>query len=157
MTDHDWFAHGEGDISPQEIQERAAELEAIPDLIPDKEGLIEVPVLSLRDLIVFPHMTAPLSIGRRRTHLAIDEAHANHSIMLALPQRDPRKRNPLPQDYLSVGVEVAVSDIMNTADDQEAVLVQGRRRVEIIDFLTGGPVLYARGRVVEETEKLNAE
>lgn len=150
MTDFDWYASNESDLDPEEMQNRVEELENIPGMVPDENGLIICPVLPLKDLIVFPHMVAPLEIGRRSTLLAIEEAHAKHQVMLAIPQRNIKHHNPKPNDFLSVGVEIVVSDIFPIGESEENIIVQGRRRITIEGFVTDGPVLYARGRIVDE-------
>jgi ATP-dependent Lon protease len=107
-------------------------------------------VLPLRDAIIFPQMVSPLFIGRQTTMLAVEEAASTSLNMIALAQRDPTRRSPKPQDYLPVGVEIAVSDIFETGTSNEAILVQGRRRVEPVNFLKNGPVLFVRARIIEE-------
>jgi ATP-dependent Lon protease len=107
-------------------------------------------VLPLREVIVFPHMVVPLPVGRTSTLLAIEEANAREQIMIALPQVNPRKQDLRMNDFLPVGVSVAVSDVFSTEHSDNLVMVQGRHRVEIIDYLHKGAILYARGRVVYE-------
>ena len=149
MSNMDLFSQLD-DIDPEEMHRRAEELENIPNITIDDDGLIECPVLPLRDVIVYPHMVAPLPIGRRSTMLAIQEAQNNSQIMIAIPQRDPARFKLRVQDFLNTGVAVAVSEMFTASEEEAIILVQGRYRVEIQDFLTGGPVLYARGRVIED-------
>lgn len=151
MTDFDWYTHSENEFDPEELQNYIEELENIPDLLPDENGAIFCPVLPLRDLIIFPHMVAPLQIGRRSTLIAVEEAHTQTQSMIAIPQRNIKHHNPKPSDFFSVGVEVVVSDIFPSANAEENIVVQGRRRLIIDAFENSGPVLFARGRVVEET------
>ncbi|TAK11471.1 MAG: endopeptidase La [Anaerolineae bacterium] len=153
MTDNDWFSQGEGDINPAELQRRAEQLENLPDARPDENGLITIPVLPLRDALIFPHMLSPLYVGRDATLRAIEETHAQQLNMLALPQRDPELDRPRNQDFLGVGVEVAVSEVFATESEETAILVQGRRRIQVEGFAKIGTVLYARGRVVVDPPK----
>ncbi len=153
MSDHEWLSDGDEIIDSDDLQRRAEELESILNITPDEEGLIVCPVLPLRDAIVFPHMVSPLPVGRSSTLTALAEAQANHQIMLAIPQRDPRRQKLRVQDFLPIGVAVAVSELLNAPDEGDIVLVQGRHRVEIVDFVTDGPVLYARGRVIADPER----
>lgn len=157
MSNQDWYSQGEDDISSHDLHQRAEDLEAIPDSAVDEGGLITCPVLPLRDAIVFPHMVSPLYIGRESTILAIEEANAHGLNMIALAQRDPTRSNPRPQDFLPIGVEVAVTDLFDTGGENDAILVQGRRRIEPVGFLKDGPVLYVRARVIEETENPTPE
>ena len=138
------------DLDPDEMQNRAETLESIPDLKTDKNGMITCPVLPLRDVIVFPNMVAPLPIGRRSTLQAIEEVIVGEQIMLALPQRDPGRKKPRQQDFLPIGVTAAVTDVFTTLGGQAMIMAQGRKRVEVQEYFTRGPVLYARGRLIEE-------
>ncbi|MBI3158581.1 MAG: endopeptidase La [Chloroflexi bacterium] len=156
MTDTDWYAQGEGDIDPTDLQRRAERLESLPDAQPDEQGLVMLPVLPLRDAIIFPHMLTPLYVGREGTLAAIEEAHTQQLNMLALPQRDPDQDHPRNQDFLEVGVEVAVSEIFLTESRESAILVQGRRRIQVEGFARVGNALYARGRVVLGPEKADS-
>ena len=56
------------------LSQRTEELYRIPNREPDEEGLIEVAVLPLRDLVVFPRMVSPIFVGREGSHLAVEEA-----------------------------------------------------------------------------------
>lgn len=153
MSNQDWFSRVEGELESDELQQRAEKLERIPDVEPNNEGLIVCPVMPLREVIVFPQMVVPLPIGRRSTMLAIEEAQAQEKIMLAIPQRDPQRQKVRLQDFMPIGVSVAVSDVFSALENDNLVMVQGRQRVEIVDFLTDGPVMYARGRVIEEPNR----
>ncbi len=136
------------DFDPHEMQQRAEELENIADINPDKNGIITCPILPLRDVIIFPHMVAPLPVGRRSTLLAIKEGQDQQQIMLAIPQRNPNRQNPKQQDFFQIGVTVAISEVFSDKDGQAMVLAQGRQRVEVQEFFTSGRVLYANGKLV---------
>jgi ATP-dependent Lon protease len=150
MSDQDWYSRVEGALDTEELHRRAEGLEIIPDIKPQEDGTILCPVLPLREVIVFPHMVVPLPVGRSSTLLAIEAASGQEQIMIALPQVNPRKQDLHINDFLPVGVSVAVSDVFSTEHSDNLVMVQGRHRVEIIDFLHKGPILYARARVVFE-------
>ncbi len=150
MNDQDWYSQVEGALDTEELHQRAEALENIPNLTPDDDGFILCPVLPLREVIVFPHMVVPLPVGRSSTLVAITAANDQDGIMIALPQRNPRKQSLRQEDFLQIGVMVAVSDVFSTEHSQNLVMVQGRERLELVDFIQQGPVLYARGRVVEE-------
>jgi ATP-dependent Lon protease len=157
MTDQDWYSQVEGELDSESLHRRAEELESIPDVLPDQDGWVVLPVLPLREVIVFPHMVIPLPVGRSSSLLAIEEAQTNHQVMIALPQRDPKRQHLRIRDFLAIGVTVAVSEVFSTESVENMVMVQGRQRVEIIDFITDGPVLYARGHVVEENTRPTPE
>lgn len=157
MTDQDWYSEVEGELDSESLHQRAEELENIPEILPDDDGLVELPVIPLREVIVFPHMVIPLPVGRASSLMAIEEAQANQQMMIAIPQRDPTRQHLRIRDFMPIGVTVAVSDVFSTESVENMVMVQGRQRVEIVDFITDGPVLYVRGRVIEENTRPTAE
>ena len=77
---------------------QADELYDVPDAEADDEGLIELPLLSLRDLVMFPHMVTPLFVGRERSMAAINEANTANLTLLAVAQLNPEIEDPTPQD-----------------------------------------------------------
>ena len=145
------------EINPEEMQRRAEELETILDIPTDEDGFIYCPVLPLRDVILFPHMVAPLPIGRSSTAKAIKQAMKEHQIMLSIPQKDPNQLKLKIDDFLKIGVTVAISESFSSDGQDMIILAQGRHRIEIVEFITDQPVLYARGKVIEESKKPNAE
>ncbi|MFN2143951.1 MAG: LON peptidase substrate-binding domain-containing protein, partial [Anaerolineales bacterium] len=150
MNDQDWYSQIEGALNTEELHQRAEQLENIPNILPDEEGIIFCPILPLREVIVFPHMVVPLPVGRSGTMEAIEAANQQDQVMIAIPQRNPRKHSVQKKDFLPVGVLSAVSDLFSTGQSDNLVIVQGRFRVELIEIVRDRSVLYAKARVVEE-------
>ena len=150
MSDQDWYSQIEGALDTEELHQRAEQLENIPNITPDEDGIIFCPVLPLREVIVFPHMVVPLPVGRSGTMVAIEAANQQDQVMIAVPQRNPRKHSIHKKDFLPVGVLSAVSEMFSTDHSDNLVIVQGRYRVELIEMVRDNSVLYAKARVVEE-------
>jgi ATP-dependent Lon protease len=150
MNDQDWYSQIEGALNSEELHQRAEQLENIPNIMPDEEGIIFCPILPLREVIVFPHMVVPLPVGRSATMEAIEAASRQDQLMVAIPQRNPRKHSVHKKDFLPVGVLSAVSEMFSTGQSDNLVVVQGRLRVELIEIVRDSMVLYAKARVVEE-------
>ncbi|MBN1230889.1 MAG: endopeptidase La [Anaerolineales bacterium] len=115
------------------------------------EGIIECAVLPLRDVIVFPRMVSPLYVGRDSSFKAIESALKKNSTMIAIPQLNPATENPKTCDFLNFGIEVAVLKPVVVNSDTSATLIQGRRRLEILEFIQTRPHMIARAKIVEET------
>ncbi len=65
MRSDDWYSRDDDEEFGEALHRRTEELYSIPDAVPDEDGLIECPVLPLRDLVVFPHMVSPIiSVAR---------------------------------------------------------------------------------------------
>jgi ATP-dependent Lon protease len=157
MKDNDWFLRDEDDDFGEALHRRTEELYNVPDAEPDEDGLIECPVLPLRDLVVFPHMVSPVFINQESALLAVEEAQLNDQTVIALTQRDPEVDEPGSGDFYPIGVEMAVGRLLNMPDGSSSALVQARRRVEVLDFVQEEPFLVVRARPVYESAEVDRE
>ncbi|HSB67298.1 MAG TPA: endopeptidase La [Anaerolineales bacterium] len=157
MKESDWYYHDEDDDFGEAVHRRTEELYKVPDAVTDPDGLIECPVLPLRDLVIFPHMVAPVFVGREASLLAIEEAQMDNHTMIALTQRNSSIENPKISDFLTIGVEVAVGRLVSMPDGSSSALAQGRRRVEVVEFVQQDPFIVVRARPLYETSHLDRE
>ncbi|MBN2147645.1 MAG: endopeptidase La [Anaerolineales bacterium] len=157
MRDSDWYQNDEEEEFGEALHHRTEELYSVQDAYPDESGLIECPVLPLRDLVVFPHMVAPIFVGREASLLAIEEAQLENQTMIALTQRDPDEENPGLENFIPIGTEIAVGRLLSMPDGSSSALVQARRRVELVDFVRKEPFLVARARPIYEDERKDRE
>jgi len=134
------------------LSQRTEELYRIPNREPDTDGMIEAAVLPLRDLIIFPRMVSPIFVGREASLLAVEEAQRKELTVIGLTQTDPDQDNPGVNDFLPIGVEMAVGRLLAMPDGSHSALVQGRRRVEIVEFVRTSPYLIVRARVILEPQ-----
>jgi len=156
MDENNWDPFNEDEFA-EAMQRRTEELYSVRDLIPDDEGLIEGPVLAMRDVVIYPHMVSPLFVGRESTLWAIENAQSKNQTLIALTQRDPENDTPGPDDFFPIGVEMAVGRLLNMPDGSYSALVQARRRVELIDFTQTDPYLRVQVRPVYESVRLDRE
>ncbi len=156
MRSDDWFPKQDGgeDFS-NSLHQRTEELYRTPESEPDSEGLIECPVLILRDIVVFPHMISPVFITPGPNMLAIQEAQFNFQTVIALVQRDPDVEEPQPEDFLPIGVEMAVGRLLSMQEGNSSALVQGRRRVEVVEFTQDDPFYRVRARPINEPAEVD--
>ena len=134
------------------LSQRTEELYRIPNREPDEDGIIEAAVLPLRDLVIFPRMVSPIFVGREGSLLAVQEAQLKEQTVIGLTQHDADLDTPGPDDFLPVGVEMAVGRLLQMPDGSHSALVQGRRRLEIVEFIRTKPYLMVRARVVPEMQ-----
>jgi ATP-dependent Lon protease len=132
------------------LSQRTEELYRVPNMDADQNGLIEALVLPLRDLVVFPRMVSPIFVGREASLLAVQEAQHRNQTVIGLTQRDPEIEEPGLKDFLPIGVEMAVGRLLSMPDGSSSALVQGRRRVEIVEFIRVKPYIKVRARVLFE-------
>jgi ATP-dependent Lon protease len=149
MNQNDW-SFQEEDAFNVALSQRTDELYRVANTTPDENGCIEALVLPLRDIVVFPHMVTPVFVAREASLLAIQEAHEHDRTIIGLTQRDSDLENPGPEDFLSIGVEMAVGRLLSMPDGTSSALVQGRKRVEVVEFTRLTPVMRVRARVIDE-------
>jgi ATP-dependent Lon protease len=149
MPDHNWMPQNEEEFSDS-MRRRTEELYNVRDIPLDADGLIEAPVMALRDIVVYPHMISPLFVGREKTMWAIEESQQNEQTLIALIQIDPSEDDPGPEDFYPVGVELAVGRLLTMPDGSNSALVQARRRVEVVSFTQIEPYLRVRARPIFE-------
>ncbi len=95
----------------------------------------QLPLLPLRDLIIFPHMMMPLFVGREKSINALEEAMSKQSDIVLAAQKDAKTNNPEPKDVYSVGTVGTIIQLLRLPDGTVKVLVEGKRRVKIREFV----------------------
>ncbi len=150
MTQPDW--NEEEDNFDLTLSQRTEELYRIPNMEPNADGLIEAAVLPLRDMVIFPRMVSPIFVGREVSLLAAQEAQRKEQTVIGLTQRDPEVNEPGVDDFLPIGVEMSVGRLLHMPDNSYSALVQGRRRVEIVEFIRTKPYIKVRARIINEAQ-----
>ncbi len=95
---------------------------------------IELPVLPLRDVVVFPHMVIPLFVGRARSIAALEAAMAAGKRILLVAQKDATQDSPAPKDIYRVGTVASILQVLKMPDGTVKVLVEGEQRAAILRF-----------------------
>jgi len=110
----------------------------------------ELPVLPLRDMVVFPFIIAPLSVARDLSIQAVDHALSENRMILLVAQRDKDEEEPQREDLHDVGTVAVIMRMLKLPDERIRVLVQGVCRARIAEFTGLRPHLTARiERVVD--------
>ncbi|MHB0870693.1 MAG: endopeptidase La [Chloroflexota bacterium] len=112
----------------------------------------ELPVLPVRDTVLFPHMMSPLFVDRDRSLRAIEEATMREHTVLIVSQRNSDIQRPRGEDLYDVGTEAVIGRVLKMPEGTTSVLVQGQRRVKIHELTMEEPYLMAR--VVPLDEKV---
>jgi ATP-dependent Lon protease len=102
------------------------------------EGLQKtaLPLIPLRDIIIFPHMVVPLFVGREKSIKALERAMANDKSILLSAQRKARVEEPSPEDIYDVGTLGCVLQLMRLPDGTVKVLVEGKKRARIKEYVS---------------------
>jgi len=157
MRNEDWYLRDGEEEFGDALHRRTEELYIIPDALPDEEGLIECPVLPLRDVAIFPHMVSPVFLSQEIALLAAEKAQINDQTVVALIQKDPEINDPTPRDFYPVGIEMAVGRLLSMPDNSSSALVQGRRRVEVVEFVQTTPFFVVRARRIFESPEVDKQ
>jgi ATP-dependent Lon protease len=117
----------------------------------DSLALPEYPLLPVRDTVLFPNTVSPLFVGREASMRAVEEAIAKDKTILVVTQRVPETEDILPENLYEIGTEASVGRMLRMPDGTISVLVQGQRRVRVVEFVPGGPYLRVKGLPLSET------
>ncbi len=118
---------------------------------------VELPLLPLRDVVVFPHMVIPLFVGRPRSIKALEIAmEAGNSIML-VAQKSAVKDEPSPEDLYEIGCAASILQMLKLPDGTVKVLVEGLQRARILEVSDAETHFAARVTGVDEDHSQNAE
>ncbi|MBN1314046.1 MAG: endopeptidase La [Anaerolineales bacterium] len=120
------------------------------DPILDDDGLVECPLIPLRDMVMYPRMISPLFIGRERSINAANAANVQENALIVVAQRDVKVEDPFPEDLYMVGAWVSLGRQLRMPDGMISVLAQGRYRVEIVEFVQREPYIRVRARLLRE-------
>ena len=98
------------------------------------EVKIKLPLLPLRDIVVFPSMVIPLFVGRDKSIAALNEVMKHDKKIVLVTQKNSEIDDPAKTDVFSYGCESNILQLLKLPDGTVKVLVEGSKRVKIIDF-----------------------
>lgn len=111
-----------------------------------------LPVLVLRDIVVFPYMIVPLYVGRVKSKRAVDKVLNSDRMILLLTQKDPNVEDPAGDELYATGTVALIVRMLKLPDGRMRVLVQGISRVKVSLIKDNGKILEAKVKVVEDQE-----
>lgn len=123
----------------------------------DKKNVLIVPMLPLRDIVIFPHMVVPLFIGRERSINALEYAMGQEKYILLCAQKDPRKDEPREAEIRKVGTLAAILQLLRLPDGTVKVLVEGKTRAQIRQYLPNANFYQVEVEELPETWEYSSE
>ena len=117
-----------------------------------KGGEIVLPMLPLRDVVIFPHMVVPLVVGRKRSINALEEAMNKDKQLFLVVQQDAKTKEPEEKDIYTAGTIGTVRQLSRLADGTVRILVEGSKRAALVDYLSTKEFFQVRVQEVEEAE-----
>ena len=148
-------------LSLQHILDDESEL--IPLMTPEDEEEIKnedvpevLPILPLRNTVLFPGVVIPITAGRDQSIKLIKEANAGNKTIGVVAQKNETVENPTKNDIHNIGTVARILRVLKMPDGNTMVVIQGKKRFEIGDFVQNEPFIKATAKeVVEKYPKVN--
>ena len=132
---------------------------AIVSVEEQKPNSGELPVITLRDAVVFPQALTPLTIGRPRVKTAVDTAWSSDKLVIVVSQKNPRIESPNPEDLYNVGTVCAIRRLWKVDGDYHCA-VEGLTRVYLREFIQLEPFILVKfeeiPQISEKSEEIEA-
>jgi ATP-dependent Lon protease len=129
----------------------------LDDIIEEREHKLNIPedlpVLMLRDIVVFPYMVVPLFVGREKSKSAIDSSLSSHRMILLLTQKDMEIEEPKRQDVYAVGTVALVMRMLKLPDGRVRILAQGLTRARVDELDDEKPYYSAKVTVLNDPDE----
>src|SRR6188472_3607077 len=113
----------------------------------------KIPLLPLRELIVFPHEVVPLFVGREKSINALEEAMADDRHILLCAQKKAKVNDPKPEGIHTVGTIGTIIQLLRLPDGTVKVLVEGKSRARVLAYPQTAPFFLAEIEELEEQEE----
>ena len=110
----------------------------------------ELPVLPLRGVVIFPSAIVPLLISRGASLKLVEDALGGDRMLALMAQKNPEDESPAPAALYRRGTAGRILKMLKYPDGSVRILVQGLRRVEIVDYTQRDPYLRAKVRVLQD-------
>ncbi len=123
----------------------------------EHSGLIEIPVLALRDVVVYPQMVIPLFVGREKSIQCLDRAMEHDKRVFLVAQKDASVDDPNAEDLYQIGTIATILQMLKLPDGTVKVLVEGAQRASIKDFVETEDYFIANVEKIAVEESIDDE
>jgi len=118
----------------------------------------ELPILPLRNTVLFPGVVIPITVGRDKSVKLIKDAYKRDKIIGVVSQKDANNDDPSLEDLYTIGTEATIIRMLRMPDGNTTAILQGRRKIEIKDAVKTNPYLVCMAHpVIDEKAKKNKE
>src|SRR3954466_363719 len=122
----------------------------------DNEGLndiqipTELPVLPLRNTVLFPGVVLPITVGRDKSIKAVNDSYKDNKLIGVLAQKDSGVEDPDAKDLCTIGTIARIVKLIKMPDGGTTVIIQGKKRFSLDEITTDDPYFKARVKLLEE-------
>jgi ATP-dependent Lon protease len=121
------------------------------------EMIRNIPLIPLRDLVIFPSTLVPFIIGRASSVQALEKANEKDKMIFLSAQMDASVDNPTPKDIYSLGVTAKIIRTVKSDDKNVKVIVEAKKRARVIEYLSTYPYYQVLAKVIKEIEDHSPE
>ena len=126
-------------IPLNEEEDANADEQAIPD---------ELPVLPLRNTVLFPGVVIPITVGRDKSIKAVNDAYKADKLIGVVAQKDSNVEEPTVSDLEDIGTVAKIAKLIKMPDGGTTIIIQGRKRCKIEEVTTDDPYFKAKIKVL---------
>ncbi len=123
----------------------------------NKKDAVRIPLLPLRDILVFPSTVVPLFVGRDKSIQALEQAMSTNKEIFLAAQIKAKTNDPAAEDIYRVGTISVILQLLRLPDGTVKVLVEGQRRAKIIDYVQTEEYFVVEAESLEETKSTGVE
>ena len=117
----------------------------------ETDELVEMPLLPLRDVVVYPNMVIPLFVGREKSILALEEAMSKDKQILLVAQKNASVDDPAVEDIYTIGTVSSILQLLKLPDGTVKVLVEGGYRAQLEELQLGDEFLVAKASKIDSS------
>jgi ATP-dependent Lon protease len=116
-----------------------------------------LPLIPLRDLILFPNLVVPLFVGRERSITALEESMRQDHMVALVTQRKAETQDPAREDLYEIGCVASVLQELKLPDGTAKALVEGQQRMRVLEFIEDDPYFKVRVELIPEVSEVDVE
>jgi ATP-dependent Lon protease len=128
----------------EELDDIQQKIQTIPE---------QLPILPVRDAVIFPNAVIPLTVGRESSVKLINDVQQGDGMLVVLTQRDKRVDSPVPTDLYEIGTVSMVHRVMKTPEGNLFVIIMGVSRTKVEEFQQFDPYIRARIQVMQDEKE----
>lgn len=121
----------------------------------ERSERITIPVLPLRDVVIYPHMVIPLFVGRQKSIKCIETSMNNDKKIMLIAQKEASKDEPTPKDLFDIGTISAILQMLKLPDGTVKVLIEGLQRAHIKNLTNNGEHFIAEVELISSSNLLD--
>ncbi len=110
----------------------------------------DLPILPVRNIVLFPGMVIPITVGRQSSIRLVKKASKGNRILGVLAQANQQKDEPTPEDLYKVGTIAMILKMIVLPGGNTTIIVQGRKRFEVEAFVNHGPQMTAQVKIIDD-------